>query len=388
MKKLSFFLVAIFISSFSFAQDGIAFQHDKSWSEVLELAKESDKLVFVDAYTTWCGPCKKMTKEVFPQKSVGDYYNANFISVKIDMEKGEGPELAQLYQVRAYPTLLFISAAGELVHRKAGYMVAEEFISLGEEANDPSRTLSGMDAKFADGNREPDFLRQYTEASFNAANGGHSIVASEYLNTQKDWETEENMQFIFQYIDNADSKAFDYIIKNRKQFEDYFGKPMVTQKVQGLIYSLIYYTEPAPTIDDIKGIFQRYFPEKADVLYANYKMSYYRQLGDRDGYAEAAVERFTKYDVEDYAELNETAWTFFQVIDDVLLLEKALGWAKQSVKMAKRYENMDTVAHLYYKLGNKKKAKCHAKKAIKLAKKSGDDTEATQQLLDKIDSEG
>jgi hypothetical protein len=153
------------------------------------------------------------------------------------MEKGEGPELAQLYQVRAYPTLLFISAAGELVHRKAGYMVAEEFISLGEEANDPSRTLSGMDAKFADGNREPDFLRQYTEASFNAANGGHSIVASEYLNTQKDWETEENMQFIFQYIDNADSKAFDYIIKNRKQFEDYFGKPMVTQKVHGLIYS-------------------------------------------------------------------------------------------------------------------------------------------------------
>lgn len=384
MKKISFLLLATFMSSFAFAQEGISFQHDKSWSDILAMAKEADKLVFVDAYTTWCGPCKKMTREVFPQESVGNYYNANFINVKMDMEKGEGIGLAQEYQVRAFPTLLFINGDGALVHRIAGYMPADEFIALGEEANDPTRTLAALDAKFEAGERSADFLRTYTEARYNAADGSHAAVANAYLETQDDWGTPENMEFIFQFVDNADSKAFDYIIKNRKAFEAHLGTSMVTQKVQGLIYNMIYYTDPKPTIDEIEGIFERYFPEKAGLLYANYKMSYYRQLGDRDGYAKAAIERFDKYPVEDYAELNETAWTFFQVIEDTDLLEKALGWAKQSVKMAKRYENTDTVAHLYYKLGNKKKAKCSAKKSIKVGEENGDDTTATKELLEKI----
>ncbi len=388
MKKFAFVLVALFIANMGIAQEeGISFVHDKSWNDILTMATDSKKLIFMDAYTTWCGPCKKMTKEIFPQKEVGEYYNTNFINVKMDMEKGEGIDLAAKYNVRAFPTLLFIDGSGNLVHRVAGYMPAAEFIALGKEANDPSKALSSMEKQYADGKRDPDFLRDYTNARYNAADGSHAEVAEAYLATQDDWGTEENMAFIFQFVDNPDSKGFDYIIENRKAFEDTFGTPMVTQKIQGLIYRMIYYSDPQPTIDQIKGIFERYFPEKAGVLYANYKMSYYRQLGDREGYANAAVERFDQYPVEDYSELNETAWTFFQVIEDKVLLEKALGWAKQSVKMKKRYENMDTVAHLYYKLGNMKKAKCSAKKAIKLAKKTGDDPVDSKNLLEKVAEE-
>lgn len=379
--------IATFLISLSAMQaqgDGIQFVKGKEWAEILAQAKSEDKLIFMDAYTTWCGPCKKMSKEIFPLKEVGDFYNAHFVNVKMDMEKGEGPGLAQAYSVRAYPTLLFINGDGEAVHRMAGYMDASQFLTLGEEANTPLKTLSGMQKSYAQGNRDPEFLQEYTEASYNAADNSHSKIAEAYLETQSDWESTRNMEFILQYVDRADSKGFEHIIQNRELYEQNFGKPIVAQKIQTLVYNEIYYADPSPSLEEIKGIFHKYFPENSGLLYANFKMSYYRQLGNREGYAQAAVERFKEFPANDYGELNEAAWTFYQVIEDKELLETALGWARKSVKMQKRYENLDTVAHLYHKLGKNRQAKCQAKKAIKLGKASHEDVALTEELLKKI----
>ena len=80
----------LFICSISFSQ-GINFvPEDMKWQDVLAKAKKENKIVFVDAYTTWCGPCKWMAANIFPTKEVGDVFNASFVNAKIDMEKGEG----------------------------------------------------------------------------------------------------------------------------------------------------------------------------------------------------------------------------------------------------------------------------------------------------------
>jgi thiol:disulfide interchange protein len=105
-----------------------------TWNEALAAAKKEKKLIFVDAYAVWCGPCKFMSNNVFPDAAVGEYFNKNFISYKFDMEKGEGPEFSNKYKVTAYPTLLFINAAGEVVYREMGARDANGFIKLGESA--------------------------------------------------------------------------------------------------------------------------------------------------------------------------------------------------------------------------------------------------------------
>lgn len=105
-----------------------------TWAEALAAAKKQKKLIFVDAYAVWCGPCKYMSNNVFPDKAVGEFFNKNFINYKFDMEKGEGPEFARKYQVGAYPTLLFIDAAGEVTYRQMGARDVPGFIKLGEEA--------------------------------------------------------------------------------------------------------------------------------------------------------------------------------------------------------------------------------------------------------------
>ena len=91
MKKLVLSIVILCGFSISLLAQGIQFR-EGSWKEILEIAKKENKLVFVDNYTSWCGPCKKMVSEVFPLKEVGDFYNANFICYKLDCEKGDGVE--------------------------------------------------------------------------------------------------------------------------------------------------------------------------------------------------------------------------------------------------------------------------------------------------------
>src|SRR3972149_7091126 len=80
---------------------GITF-NSGNWNEVLALAKKENKLVFLDIYASWCGPCKLLKSRTFPDAKVGEFYNANFINYAIDAEKGEGVTLAGKYNITGY----------------------------------------------------------------------------------------------------------------------------------------------------------------------------------------------------------------------------------------------------------------------------------------------
>jgi len=111
---------------------GITF-HSGTWQQALDLAKKEKKIIFLDAYASWCGPCKKMKRTTFADKGVADYYNKNFINVAIDMEKGEGPALAVKYAVEAYPTLLFIKPDGTVFAKTMGFHEAKDFLEMGQK---------------------------------------------------------------------------------------------------------------------------------------------------------------------------------------------------------------------------------------------------------------
>lgn len=133
MKLISFILVSIGLISLSFIskplvdEDGIQFE-DVSFKEALDRAKSEDKLIFIDAYADWCKPCKWMESNTFSDKEVGEAFNKNFINLKIDMEKGEGPDIARKYQVRAYPTMLLINGEGEVIKRILGAKKKDDFL--------------------------------------------------------------------------------------------------------------------------------------------------------------------------------------------------------------------------------------------------------------------
>lgn len=142
MKNLSLtLLLSFFVGISSFAQTASSAHADYTFNfyegtfnQALKEAVKKKKIIFVDAFTSWCGPCKMMNNSTFKDKTAGDYFNQNMISMKIDMEKGEGPEFAMKYGVRAYPTLLFINAKGEVIHRVLGYRDAAVLLDEAKKA--------------------------------------------------------------------------------------------------------------------------------------------------------------------------------------------------------------------------------------------------------------
>lgn len=165
MKRIFHTLFLVFVYLNSVAQEGIVFEQG-TWQEVLEKAKASNRPVFIDMYTTWCGPCKKMAKDIFPLKEVGDKFNASFINYKVDAEKGEGLEIAATYHVNSFPTYLFVTGEGVLVYRSLGSMPAEKFLAEAAlaltEYSDPSPLAQWMDA-YEEKKTDSVFLRQYID---------------------------------------------------------------------------------------------------------------------------------------------------------------------------------------------------------------------------------
>lgn len=115
------------------AATGITFLQQPVFDDVLSRAKSEGKRIFIDCYTSWCGPCRLMASNVFTQQEVGEYFNAHFVNVKYNMEKGEAVSLGRKYEVNAYPTLLILDSDGTLLNRHTGALTAEDLIGWAKQ---------------------------------------------------------------------------------------------------------------------------------------------------------------------------------------------------------------------------------------------------------------
>ena len=229
------FLVFAGIQRFSFAQanSGIQFT-DSSWQSLLNQAKFEHKLIFMDAHTTWCGPCKWMDKNVFTDARVRELFDRNFINAYTDMEKGEGIELRKKYKVKAYPTYLFINGDGQVVHKAVGQSTIAEFMQYGLDALSPTFNLMYFQKNYAENSGNYDFVRGFLKALQNAYEmDSANAIALKYLQEQKSnlLIQNDNWQLILTNVDDASSPVFRHLVNHQKQFENLYGKNIVSKKI-------------------------------------------------------------------------------------------------------------------------------------------------------------
>lgn len=192
-----------------------------NWERILKMAKKEKKMVFVDCYTSWCGPCRMLAKNIFTKDSVADFYNKHFVCVKIDMEKGEGPELSKRYEVGAFPTLLYVAASGKLIHCVTGYMQPNELIGHGEKALAGTATLDEMQARYELGERDEAFVKEYMEMLFKACRSKQQKeVATEYINGLDDskFYTRETWNIIIKNLSDPLSPILKKVAKTKYRF--------------------------------------------------------------------------------------------------------------------------------------------------------------------------
>ncbi len=108
--------------------------HEGSFDSALKYAAENNKPVFVKTFTEWCGWCKRMDANTLSDPDVIAYLNEHFVTLKIDAEEGEGPDFAEKYDAKRYPTILFFNADGEIVHKFRGYKNSRNFLAEAADA--------------------------------------------------------------------------------------------------------------------------------------------------------------------------------------------------------------------------------------------------------------
>ena len=99
-----------------------------TFNQALAKAKKENKMVFMNVYAVWCGPCKLLQKTTFKTDKVADSFNKSFININVDAEKGEGIELSRRYEVTAHPLMLVISPSGKVEKRILGYVKEDQLI--------------------------------------------------------------------------------------------------------------------------------------------------------------------------------------------------------------------------------------------------------------------
>ncbi|MCW3124599.1 MAG: thiol:disulfide interchange protein precursor, partial [Bacteroidetes bacterium] len=237
--KQSIKIFATLLISFMTVQtfaSGIEFDHEIAFQEALDKAKREGKLVFMDCYTSWCGPCKRLAATVFTDSSVGEYFNNNYINVKFDMEKGEGTSLATRYQITAYPTLLWIDPNGSVKHKVVGGLDVAGLITAGKQAADPlPDIMNALNKDYAAGKREQAFMEDYLK-NFKASGRDYDAVLAEYMTqTQKqNWSKESTLPTIYQMTNSYRSPGIDILKKEKSFFVSKFGAPSYSQKVTAI----------------------------------------------------------------------------------------------------------------------------------------------------------
>lgn len=221
MKQIGCIIQFLCLALFSFGQstdEGIRFIEGEKWENILKMAQEQDKYIFMDCYTSWCGPCKALAKDIFTRKDVGDFFNANFINVKYDMEKGVGKDLHKRYKsnIIGFPTLLLINKEGNVAHQMAGFQEANVLIA-GMKAGMEGKSLFAYKDRYAAGERDLAFLKEYVAALEGAfLKDDIEKIVLDYMNTipVEKLQEKEIWDFVGSFIKNPYSPQFDYVIFN------------------------------------------------------------------------------------------------------------------------------------------------------------------------------
>ncbi len=141
MKKLLFALTSLLIlGSFASFNNPTELKW-LDWNTGYPLAKKQNKIILVDAYTDWCGWCKKMDRDTYTNSDIIKMLNKDFVVIKfnpelenivyeLDGNKISGRELfGQLTQGKStgFPTTYFINPNKKQIQVAAGYLGPDDF---------------------------------------------------------------------------------------------------------------------------------------------------------------------------------------------------------------------------------------------------------------------
>ncbi|ARK12783.1 thioredoxin fold domain-containing protein [Fibrella sp. ES10-3-2-2] len=422
-KKIVLVLLVISTHDAKAIQKGVNFS-EGTWREIIREAKLKNKPIFIDFYTSWCAPCKKMDKEAFADSSIASFFNKNFINYKVNAEKGEGIALAKKYSVTGYPALLFIYPNEKVIYRTGGYDGVDNLLIEAKKA------AAGINVFEKNQNRESlllskeDLKAYLTELAKIRQPVGELLDRYLGFLTEKELALPENLSILVGTVSTSKSKAFELLL---------YQLPLLKEPALLAEASV---TMPLVIASDFKKIVDNKDEKALSKLISQNKrmrkliggsapkevaldsiarwLKFFQQVGDKNKYHKLAnfyaenyllahnidslkredektFKKFERYVVasdslrqtdqfrnltesmrhrhsSDIADkLNELALSYLDHMSDVRFLKEALRWTEQEIKLYDHPLYIQTNAKLVYRLNDRGKAIKQQKEAVRRA---------------------
>jgi|GEM_PF-279308 thioredoxin-related protein len=420
VKPFVIMIALFFIANLGNTQQttGIKFEKKLRWSDIKQKAKHENKYIFVDAYTTWCGPCKYMAENIFTQDQVGDFFNKNFINVAIQIDSTKQDDeyvkswyrdaktIAQLYRIQAYPTYLLFNQNGVLVQTIVGANnSADSFIVNVKNALDPKSQYSNLKREYKNGRRDTSLLLSLINAATIADDDSSlHIYANSYLAKQTNLLTSQNIKLIDQVTTKSNDIGFKILNNYPKEVEVIIGKE---ERIR-LLNTIAFDEEIFPVImingkkTTYRGGLSVYgggkmnknvdwsiietkiaskYNSLTERIILNGKLKYYDWLEDWGNFNALLLDYTSGKNAVDTALIYYMAGKFLEDCKDKRSFKDAISWASILTKNENYPYYFQTYSLLLYKAEEKKSAMQYMEKCALLLKNSD---ESITELIEKM----
>jgi len=383
IKSLVIFLLICF-PTLCFAQDSIRFR-EITLAEGLQMAKKENKTLFFMGFASWCEHCKKMKEKIFKDKEVADYYNKHFICLRQDMEKGEGIKLHAKFQVKSFPTFVFLDGDGTTLYQSTGEKNDSGMIALGKNALTETMQYPYLQKEFEKDVTNAEKCFAYLFA-LRMALLDCSEPAKKHLATQSEAQllSAMNWKIIANGISDINSREFQFVLSHQKEYATLASPIRVERKIVNMADELL---SPYVNRKDSAGYFIRrpqaesmHHP-KVDSLLFKFDLDIYQGLQNWKEYEKAALTSVETMAWNSGSWLKEIANNFMIHVSDVNSLLKAAAWAKRAGELNEEYTPYILSTKLYQKAGDNKSALEMAQKGKDLAVKYGFDHKEADNLI-------
>jgi thioredoxin-related protein len=410
---------------------GVKWENGISWNDIIKKAKNENKYIFVDCYTTWCGPCKRMDEEVYVKDSVGNFMNAKFINVRVQMDRtNKDAQMVQdwyvaadvmrkQYKVTAFPSYLFFNSDGQIVHRDVAYIAPDKFVEVASKAFDTKSQYYTLKAEYISGKKNYSIVRYLISKGrqFNDQDFVQQVQSDylKYLSKQPKSVvyTKDNIEFIASVIPNTKTKWSRIFYRdgkkvNRLMEQSGFVRRAIDSAIAreyiNPIFSRLQKDETPDWSKMYNEIETRFGKDTASRNITWRKVKWYRKNSDKENYKKCFIELYemggldTSFYKSDF-EINYFA--FFEVLQwgseakelNLQLLNIAINMMEGVIRRADivinvsngdhekdiaftkywKASKIDTYASLLYRAGMREEAIRWEKEAFIISTSIGDE---------------
>lgn len=400
---------------------GIKWTEGLTFEQIKNKAKAENKYIFLDCFTTWCGPCKLMDNQVYGNESVGNYINEHFISVKVQMDTtkkdnyevkswyGEAANISKQYRVEGFPTFIFLSPQGFIVHKEMGFKEVKEFIALAQTATQPGKVYDDpyveydrLVAEYKQGKKIYDHYPFMIRKAFQAQDDdfGNQLIKelSSYVSDLSPQEryTKERIEMWASFTISSTTRIFRFFYQDgdlidKVMAQKGYAATVVDKTIQNEIVLPFFAEQNANPSIAMEGMYltgkglrsdfkeadwnklDKVIREKYGTSYAKRnvleaRVEWYNRHRNFPAYTKYALLQLNEYSskkTESPFKINSIAWAIFLYSTDRKILKGGIKWMKKAIKMKPdRPDLLDTYANLLYKYGRKKDAIRWEEKAV------------------------